>query len=51
MFEKLTQAVIITFLLQLIATLSSNSVNPTKTPESFVQRSEPIAQTSLYVQD
>lgn len=49
MFKKLIQAAIVTCLLQLLATLSSTSVSPTKTSPSLVERPEPIAQTSVYV--
>lgn len=49
MFEKLFQAAIATCLLQLLATISTTTVSPTKTSPTLVERPEPIAQTSLYV--
>ncbi|MBW4598477.1 MAG: hypothetical protein KME29_02400 [Calothrix sp. FI2-JRJ7] len=49
MFEKLLQAAIATCLLQLLATISTTSVSPTKTSPTLVERPEPIAQTSLYI--
>lgn len=49
MFKKLIQAAMFTCLLQLLATLSSTSVNSTKTSPSLVERPEPIAQTSVYI--
>lgn len=49
MFEKLLQAAIVTCLLQLLATISTTSISPTKTSPTLVERPEPIAQTSLYI--
>ncbi|WP_158632884.1 hypothetical protein [Dulcicalothrix desertica] len=49
MFEKLFQAAVATCLLQLLATISTTSISPTKTSPTLVERPEPIAQTSLYI--
>ncbi len=48
MLEKLIQAAIITFLLHLVVTLSSNTTNQNQLSPSLVEKPLSITQSALY---
>jgi glycerol uptake facilitator-like aquaporin len=48
MLEKFIQAAIITFLLHLVVTLSSNSANQNQMSPSLVEKPQSIIQSALY---
>ena len=48
MLERFIQAAIITFLLHLVVTLSSNSANQNQISPSLVEKPQSITRTALY---